>query len=187
MPSDDPLLQSGIGFHLNPDGSWKPEKIPPEVLKGAVFSGYLTINGYRSTVFNTKDGSSWAQKSSGTSALAVTAARVALKKSDIVSQVDEIFDDERSDTGYNQAIVEYADKALDALENLNDRFEDCLDEFHQVADLLGECEHDEISGVLAPRMRMAILNAIKSIRYTGENAIIGIIEELENLRDKASD
>ena len=65
-----PKLQPGIGFHLQPDGSWEAEKIPPHVLSEAVFSGYLTIEGYRSTVFETKDKDQWAQKSTGTSALA---------------------------------------------------------------------------------------------------------------------
>lgn len=61
-------LQSGVAFRLQPDGQWKPEKIPPEVLKEAEFSGYLTIQGYRCTVFETPDKNQWAQKSTGTPA-----------------------------------------------------------------------------------------------------------------------
>lgn len=59
-------LQSGYGFHLQPDGQWEVEKIPEKVLKEAKFSGHLTIEGYRSTVFETPDKDQWAQKSTGT-------------------------------------------------------------------------------------------------------------------------
>jgi hypothetical protein len=59
---DLPLLSPGYGFHLKENGQWKVEKIPPEVLKTAEFSGYLTVSGYESTVFNTPEGDSWAQK-----------------------------------------------------------------------------------------------------------------------------
>jgi hypothetical protein len=48
-------LQPGVAFRLQPDGQWKPEKIPPEAIKEAKFSGYLTIQGYRCTVFETPD------------------------------------------------------------------------------------------------------------------------------------
>jgi hypothetical protein len=51
----DPVLTPGNGFHLGPDGQWKPEKIPQDVLDTAVFSGYLTINGYRCSVFETPE------------------------------------------------------------------------------------------------------------------------------------
>jgi hypothetical protein len=60
---DDVKLTPGNGFHLGPDGQWKVEKIPDVVLKNAQFSGYLTIQGHRSTVFDTPDGDQWAQKS----------------------------------------------------------------------------------------------------------------------------
>jgi hypothetical protein len=61
-------LQAGVAFRLQPDGQWTPEKIPPEALKEAKFSGYLTIQGYRCTVFEMPDKSQWAQKSTGTAA-----------------------------------------------------------------------------------------------------------------------
>jgi hypothetical protein len=77
MPQDDVKLQPGIGFRLQPDGSWKPEKIPSDVLRDAKFSGYLTIDGYRSTVFETPDKNQWAQKSTNTAAEPTTASKIA--------------------------------------------------------------------------------------------------------------
>lgn len=69
-PAPEPTLQPGVAFHLMEDGSWKPEKLPPEVLQGAEFSGFLTIDGYRCSVFEAYDGSEWAQKSVNTQAAA---------------------------------------------------------------------------------------------------------------------
>lgn len=68
MPKSDPKLQPGYGFRLLPDGQWGVEKIPKYVLDTAKVSGHLTIDGYRCTVFETKDGSQWAQKSVATAA-----------------------------------------------------------------------------------------------------------------------
>jgi len=79
MEESEAKLQPGVAFRLQPDGQWKPEKIPPEVLKEAEFSGYLTIQGYRCTVFETPDKNQWAQKSTGTPAEPepTTASRIA--------------------------------------------------------------------------------------------------------------
>lgn len=60
-----PQLSPGIGFILEGDGKWDVQKIPPEVIKSAEFSGYLTIQGYKCSVFITPEGEQWAQKSSG--------------------------------------------------------------------------------------------------------------------------
>jgi len=58
----EPILTPGIGFHLQPDGSWDPEEIPEDVLEDAKFSGYLTIDGIKSSVFETRSKAQWAQK-----------------------------------------------------------------------------------------------------------------------------
>jgi hypothetical protein len=63
-----PKLTPGIGFHLEGDGHWDVQEIPDWVLDVAEFSGYLTIQGYASSVFETPEGEQWAQKSSGTPA-----------------------------------------------------------------------------------------------------------------------
>src|SRR5580693_5854090 len=72
MEESEAKLQPGVAFRLQPDGQWKPEKIPPEVLKEAKFSGYLTIQGYRCTVFEMPDKNQYAQKSTGTLASKIT-------------------------------------------------------------------------------------------------------------------
>jgi hypothetical protein len=79
MEESEAKLQPGVAFRLQPDGSWKAEKIPPEALKSAKFSGYLTIQGYRCTVFDTPDKNQWAQKSTGTSAEPTTASKLAAR------------------------------------------------------------------------------------------------------------
>jgi len=64
----EPSLQSGFGFRLQPNGQWRTEKVPADVLDSAEFSGYLTIMGYRCTVFETPEQEQWAQKSVATAA-----------------------------------------------------------------------------------------------------------------------
>lgn len=58
-----PELSPGVAFHLMEDGLWKPKPVPHSVLEIAIFSGYLTILGYHTTVFETPEGDMWAQKS----------------------------------------------------------------------------------------------------------------------------
>jgi hypothetical protein len=69
----DPSLTPGIAWHLDPQGQWKTEKLPPDVLSGAAFSGFLTVEGYRASVFETPEGDQWAQKSTGTPSTASSA------------------------------------------------------------------------------------------------------------------
>jgi hypothetical protein len=66
MADESVKLNPGVGFYLTETGQWKPKKIPQQVLDSAQYSGYLTIQGYRCTVFETPDKNQWAQKSSGT-------------------------------------------------------------------------------------------------------------------------
>jgi len=68
--SREPELSPGVSFRLQPDGSWSPENMPHRVLVEAKFSGYLTIQGYRCSVFEMPDGAMWAQKSVNTPATA---------------------------------------------------------------------------------------------------------------------
>lgn len=59
-------LTPGLGFHLGENGQWVVEEIPEDVLATARFSGFLTIHGYKCTVFETPSLDQWAQKSVGT-------------------------------------------------------------------------------------------------------------------------
>lgn len=68
-------LQRGPAFHLQPDGTWSVEDVPVGVAADSSFSGYLTINGYRCTVFETADGDQWAQKSVNTPASTAAALK----------------------------------------------------------------------------------------------------------------
>ncbi len=70
-------LAPGVGFHLTESGQWKTEQIPPDVLRDVKFSGYLTIQGFRCTVFETPNKDQWAQKSTGTTAEPTTSAKIA--------------------------------------------------------------------------------------------------------------
>jgi hypothetical protein len=69
-------LAPGIAWHLEEDGQWQPLQIPKDVLDTAIFSGYLTIQGYRASVFETPDGDQWAQKTD-LSKLSSIAGRIA--------------------------------------------------------------------------------------------------------------
>ncbi len=63
MPANK--LAPGLGFHLEGDGKWDVQKIPPDVLRSAKFIGELEIEGFPSVVFETPDGDQWAQKAPG--------------------------------------------------------------------------------------------------------------------------
>lgn len=63
-----PKLVPGYGFHLEGDGAWDIQKIPPNVLRDAQYSGELTIKGFHCIVFDIPDGDTWAQKRPGTPA-----------------------------------------------------------------------------------------------------------------------
>jgi hypothetical protein len=62
--SDDIRLQPGPAFHLQPDGTWLVENVPPAMAKDARFSGFLAIEGYWCAVFEL-NGEEWAQKAAG--------------------------------------------------------------------------------------------------------------------------
>lgn len=49
MPANK--LAPGLGFHLEGDGKWDVQKIPPDVLRSAKFIGELEIEGFPSVVF----------------------------------------------------------------------------------------------------------------------------------------
>jgi hypothetical protein len=76
-PEKGPELSPGIAWHLQEDGKWLPEKIPPEILKSSKYTGDLTIQGYKAQVFDTPSGESWAQKADLSEQLGSIASRIA--------------------------------------------------------------------------------------------------------------
>jgi hypothetical protein len=86
-PAKEPKLTPGVAFHLQPDGSWSPEKLPSDVLTDAKFSGYLTIDGYRCSVFETPDKSMWAQKSVNTPATVSSFSKASRSMDSVASRV----------------------------------------------------------------------------------------------------
>lgn len=66
-PDPVPELVPGYGFHLEGDGFWDVQELPPDVARDAEFSAYLEIEGFPSAVFEMPDGDQWAQKEPGTS------------------------------------------------------------------------------------------------------------------------
>lgn len=182
----EPSLQPGVGFHLEPSGSWKAKEIPPEVVKDAKFSGYLTIEGYRSTVFETKDKQQYAQKSPGVSELASRVAARVSKKNDFTSQIDEILNDERGDDEYDQAIVDFCDFAFTELDNLNEVVEQCADSFARSAKNLAAHKHPRVQELFASKIQKALLDAGRMIKESGDKSVVHIVNDLKKLRDDAS-
>ena len=75
---DDMRLQPGPGFHLQPDGTWGVDNVPPVAVKDARFSGFLVIEGYWCVVFEL-NGEEWAQKAAGDMPVAARHAAIACR------------------------------------------------------------------------------------------------------------
>lgn len=194
--SDIVRLTPGIGFHLQPDGTWAPEKIPDEVIDHAEFSGYLTINGYRSTVFDTEDGS-WAQKSVSVKPkttdeiVASVAKQLSFSwaknaKSDLVSQVSDLMDDDRSDSKYNEAIVDYCDDAIAVVEKMQLECRELTEEFISSAHELSESKNKKIKNMLADQTREALVKAALEIRTVSSKTLGKILNNLASQKKEAS-
>ncbi len=74
MAEGKPHLSPGVAFHLSPQGKWEAVELPEDAVKEGEFSGFLTIEGYRCSVFETPDGQQWAQKSVNTPTTAFSAS-----------------------------------------------------------------------------------------------------------------
>ncbi len=61
-----PKLVKGPAFHLEGDGQWDVQDLPPDVIMRAEYTGEIKVDGYPAVVFETEDGDQWAQKSPGT-------------------------------------------------------------------------------------------------------------------------
>lgn len=75
-PKKEPVLSPGIAWHLQEDGKWLPEKVSPEALKSSKYTGDLIIQGYKSSVFETSEGDSWAQKVNLSEQLGTIASKI---------------------------------------------------------------------------------------------------------------
>jgi hypothetical protein len=109
-------LTSGVGFYLEPSGSWDEMEIPDMVVEKAAMSGHLKINGYECTVFDMPNGDQWAQKTSEPSispiASRVAARYLAAKKKrqrDIVTQVQKTMGGDSMDD-WKQALDKFCRK-----------------------------------------------------------------------------
>ncbi len=200
--ASEPTLQPGAGFHLKPDGNWEVKDIPSKVLSEAKFSGYLTIEGYRSTVFETPDKEQWAQKSTGTVAsmpnlpsrshpngirrmsryLAI-ASRVA-KGDDIVSQIQEKFDEPGSHKDYDDAIVDFVEKmrqALPAVDSAMEKAEEALEDFKKEI----KHSHPRVQAVYVKGLITEIDDRFKSLKQFREDLANGIASTLDNFEAQA--
>lgn len=168
----DPVLTPGVGFHLGPDGQWKPEKIPQDVLKTAEFSGYLTIKGYRCSVFETPEKDSWGQKSEGTPAMASLAQRVAAKflkaQQDITTQLKESLEkDEMS--AWNKAAQEFFSKVQDDfLPDLDKVHNEAIKKIEHHIGKFPKAGHPRVEGHEASKLRTIIEEYAGDIRQAKE-------------------
>ncbi len=199
----EPTLQPGAGFHLKPDGTWEVKDIPPKVLTEAKFSGYLTIEGYRSTVFETPDKEQWAQKSTGTAAEAVAsglpdasrpngfgmsrflaiATRVA-KGDDIVSQIQETFEQPGAHKDYDDAIVDFVDKmraALPAVDSAMEKAEEALEDFKKEV----KHAHPRVQKIYVTGLLTELEDRVKSLKQYREDLANGIASTLDNFEAQA--
>ncbi len=196
----EPTLQPGAGFHLKPDGNWEVKDIPPKVLTEAKFSGYLTIEGYRSTVFETPDKEQWAQKSTGTvaserpvlldpsspkgmSRFLAIATRVA-KGDDIVSQIQDTFDEPGAHKDYDDAIVDFVEKmraALPAVDSAMEKAEEALEEFKKEV----KHSHPRVQKIYVTGLLTELEDRVKSLKQYREDLANGIASTLDSFEAQA--
>ena len=164
-------MTPGNGFHLGPDGQWKPEKIPEDVLKIAEFSGYLTIKGYRCSVFESKDLGSWAQKSEGTPAMASLAQRVAakfLKAQDITTQLKESLENDEM-SAWNRAAQEFFSKVQDDfLPDLDKVHTEAVKKIEHHVGKFPKANHPRVDGHEASELRTAVEEYVGDIKQAKE-------------------
>jgi hypothetical protein len=169
----DPILTPGNGFHLGPDGQWKPEKIPEDVLNTAKFSGYLTIKGYRCSVFETPDKQSWGQKSEGTPAMASSLVqRVAAKylkaQQDITTQLKESLENDEM-SAWNRAAQEFFSKVQDDfLPDFDKIHNEAIKNIEKHISKFPKAGHPRVDGHEAVKIRTAIEEYAGDVRQAKE-------------------
>lgn len=185
-------LSPGVGFHLQKDGSWKAEKIPADVLHTAIYSGFLTIEGKKCTVFDTSNKEQWAQVSLVTAASNVYvpgyqmvsfASRIAQtylagKPEDITSQVTDILQGTQDqDNDYDDAILEYCEALRKTLPDLQEIFDSAFHEAVDFKDALPEIECPKVRQLAEHKVHEIINQAAARIEIISH----GLVQELEAL------
>lgn len=122
-------LHHGFGFHLGPDGKWLVEQVPDFVVRTAKFSGYLTVLGYRSAVFETPEGEMWAQK-----VTVSVASRIASRW--LRAQKDE--DEGKKDEKEERVAQKPAEDALDYIESVKSQISKVDIAFEHLLERLAE-------------------------------------------------
>ncbi len=123
----EPKLHHGFGFHLD-DGKWAVEQVPDFVVRTAKFSGYLTVLGYRSAVFETPAKEMWAQK-----VTVSMASRIASRW--LKAQKDE---EEKKDGKEDRVAQKPAEDAIDYIDNIKSQISKVDIEFERLLERLSE-------------------------------------------------
>lgn len=147
----------------------------------AEFSGYLTIKGYRSTVFETPNGDQWGQKSEGTPAMAsIIAQRVAAQylqaQKDLTTQLKENLEgDEMS--AWNKAAQEFfstvQDKFLPDFEKIHNN---ALEEIDKQVTKLPKADHPRVDGHEAAELRAALEEYVGDVRQAKDKFDSKLVE-----------
>lgn len=191
MPEDVPAvaLTPGPAFRLQEDGSWETEEVPGPVIDSARFSGYLTIEGYRCTVFETPEGDQYAQRS----VVAAVAAEWLRRQAkggpkDLVSQVGDILDGKGGQSGgtdaeYDEAIVEYCEEVRKVLPKMQSIFDKA---FHDLVDFKAdgapEAKHPRVRQIGQEQVSKALNEAatrVELLSYSLAEELEGLLSGLE--------
>lgn len=189
----DVSLQPGPAFRLQPDGSWAVENVPSGVPAASSFSGYLTINGYRCTVFETPEGDQWAQKSVATadtedemkSVASIVASEWLRRQSagkDLVSQVGDILDGNAGQSGgtdgeYDEAILEYCDEVRKVLPRMQSIFDGAFHDLVDFKEEVPEAKHPRVRQIGQEQVSKAVNEAATRIELLS----FSLSKELETL------
>jgi uncharacterized protein YecA (UPF0149 family) len=197
MASEDVKLTPGTGFHLEADGTWKARPIPPDVLKSAKFSGYLTINGYRCTVFDTPQLESWAQKNTGTSimssivqhstdyteTLSPIAQRVAAKylraEQDRVTQFQKKLEADEM-AGWDKAAKEYVGQVQKWLPELDEAHKAAVGDLEKTVHGVPKAKHPRVDSYEAQQLQTVFeqyLDEVRAAKQRFDETIMKALQE----------
>lgn len=179
-------LSPGYGFHLQPDGQWDIKPIPPDVLSKATFSGYLTINGYKSTVFDMPNGDSWAQKSVNTPVASVSpmakriAARWLQAQKDVVTQLKDGLDNDEM-AAWSRAAQEYADDVRGYLPDLDKAHSSAVAELEKIVQKAPKSKHPRVDGYEAQQLQEIFQQYLEDLRAAKQKFDEAVFQKLQEL------